>query len=100
MGEISRGDVILAAAAADYGKPRPWLVVQVDRYNKSERPGSVLAGPFTTHDEPAAYRIPLDLPAGDAQRRSSVMVDKLMAIKRERIAPVGHSPDGLPGDRL
>lgn len=45
----------------------------------------MLVCPFTTHDEPAAYRIALDLPAGDSQRRSWVMVDKLMAIKRERI---------------
>lgn len=41
--------------------------------------------PFTTHQEPAAYRIPIDLPAGDTLRRSWVMVDKLMAMKRERI---------------
>jgi mRNA-degrading endonuclease toxin of MazEF toxin-antitoxin module len=27
----------------------------------------------------------MDLPSGDSQRRSWVMVDKLMAIKRERI---------------
>ena len=85
MGEIRRGDVVLAAAAGDYGKPRPWLVVQVDRYNNLERPGSVLACPFTTRHEPAAYRIPIDLPAGDTQRQSWVTVDKLMAIKRERI---------------
>ncbi|MCU0836908.1 MAG: type II toxin-antitoxin system PemK/MazF family toxin [Chromatiaceae bacterium] len=85
MGEIRRGDIVLAAAAGDYGKPRPWLVMQVDRYNNSAQPGSVLVCPFTTHDEPAAYRIPMDLPAGDSRRRSWVMVDKLMAIKRERI---------------
>jgi mRNA interferase MazF len=75
----------LAAAAGDYGKPRPWLIVQTDKYNDSERPQSVLVCPFTTHHEPAAYRIAMDLPAGDTLRRSWVMVDKLMAIKRERI---------------
>lgn len=85
MGEVNRGDVVLAAAAGDYGKPRPWLVVQTDVYNQSARPGSILACPFTTHDEPATYRISMDLPSGDSQRRSWVMVDKLMAIKRERI---------------
>jgi mRNA-degrading endonuclease toxin of MazEF toxin-antitoxin module len=45
----------------------------------------VLVCPFTTYHEAAAYRIPIDLPAGDTQRQSWVMVDKLMAIKRERI---------------
>jgi mRNA interferase MazF len=85
VGAVNRGDVVLAAAAGDYGKPRPWLVVQTDVYDRSERPGSVLACPFTTHDEPATYRISVDLPWGDSQRRSWVMVDKLMAIRRERI---------------
>jgi ribulose-bisphosphate carboxylase large chain len=27
----------LAAAAGDYGKPRPWLIIQAARYNDSER---------------------------------------------------------------
>ena len=85
MGRVSRGDVILAAAAGDYGKPRPWLVVQADAYNHSARPASILACPFTTHDEPATDRIAIDLPSGDSQRRSWLMVDKLIAIKRERI---------------
>jgi mRNA interferase MazF len=92
MGEIRRGDVVLAAAAGDYGKPRPWLIVQTDRYIDLERPQSVLVCPFTTHHEPAAYRIPIDLPAGDTLRRSWVMVDKLMAIKRERIGAKDHRP--------
>jgi mRNA interferase MazF len=82
---MRRGDVVLAAAAGDYGKPRPWLVVQGDQYNDAPLPGSVLVCPFTTHEEAAAYRIPMDLPAGDVTRQSWVMVDKLTAIKRERI---------------
>ena len=45
----------------------------------------MLVCPFTTYHEPAAYCIRIDLPAGDTQRQSWVMVDKLMAIKRERI---------------
>lgn len=45
----------------------------------------MLVCPFTTHQEPTAYRIPLDPPAGDSRRRSWVMVDKLMTIKRTRI---------------
>ncbi|WP_416274719.1 type II toxin-antitoxin system PemK/MazF family toxin [Lamprobacter sp.] len=85
MEGVNRGDVVLAATAGDYGKPRPWLVVQTDVYNHSACPGSIIACPFTTHEESAAYRIPMDLPSGDTQRRSWVMVDKLMAIRRERL---------------
>ena len=80
MEGVNRGDVVLAAAAGDYGKPRPWLVVQTDLYNNSKRLGSILVCPFTTHDEPASYRVSMDLPSGDSQRPSWVMVDKLMAI--------------------
>ena len=85
MERVSRGDVVLAAAAGDFGKPRPWLVVQADVFNATERPGSVLVCPFTTHEEPAAYRVPFDLPAGDSIRRSWVMADKLTAMRRARI---------------
>ena len=57
MAGVNRGDVVLAAAPGDYGKPRPWLVVQTDAYNQSTRPDSILACPFTTNDVHAAYRI-------------------------------------------
>ncbi|WP_363184273.1 type II toxin-antitoxin system PemK/MazF family toxin [uncultured Thiocystis sp.] len=77
----------------------------------SLHPGSILACPFTTHEEPATYRISIDLPSGDSQRRSWVMVDKLMANRRERlgakittasmqqIAAVEHAIAELPGLR-
>ena len=57
MGDISRGDVVLAAAAGDYGKPRPWLVVQGDKHNNADRPDSILVCPFTSHQEALAYRV-------------------------------------------
>lgn len=90
MGAVSRGDVVLAAAAGDYGKPRPWLVVQADKHNSADRPDSILVCPFTSHQETLVYRVLVDLPYGDARRASWVMVDKLMAIK----------PDYRPSDAL
>ena len=88
MAGVTRGDVVLAAAAGDYGKPRPWLVVQADKHNQADRPNSILLCPFTSHDEPLPYRVPVDLPFGDGRRPSWVMVDKLMAVKRERVGMV------------
>ena len=85
MEGVNRGDVVLAATAGDYGKPRPWLVAQTDAYNHSARPGSILVRPFTTHAESATYRISMDLPSGDSQRRGWAMADKRMAIRRERV---------------
>lgn len=88
MGSVSRGDVVLAAAAGDFGKPRPWLVVQADKYNRCDRPDSILVCPFTSHQETLAFRIAVNLPYGGAERASWVMADKLMAVKRERIRAV------------
>ena len=88
MERVTRGDVVLAAAPGDYGKPRPWLVVQADKHNRAERPDSILVCPFTSHNEPLPYRIAIDLPHGDTVRASWVMVDKLMAVKRERLRQV------------
>jgi mRNA interferase MazF len=88
VGSVSRGDVVLAAAAGDYGKPRPWLVVQADSYNSADRPDSILVCPFTSHEETVSYRVPAPLPYGDTERLCWVMVDKLMAVKRERIRTV------------
>ena len=88
MGSVSRGDVVLAAAAGDDGKPRPWLVVQADPYNNADRPDSILVCPFTSHEEAVSYRVPVNLPYGGTERASWVMVDKLMAVKRERIRVV------------
>lgn len=85
MGGITRGDIVLAAAAGDYGKPRPWLPVQANHYNSADRPDSILVCPFTSHEEALAYRVPVNLPYAGAERTSCVMVDNLMAVKRERI---------------
>lgn len=70
MGGVNRGDVVLAAAAGDYGKPRPWLVVQADEHNSADRPDSILVCPFTTHQEALSYRVPVHLPYGDTERSS------------------------------
>jgi mRNA interferase MazF len=88
VGGVSRGEVVLAAMAGDYGKPRPWLVVQADQHNRADRPDSILVCPFTSHQEDLAYRVAVKLPYGSAERASWVMVDKLMAMKRERIRSV------------
>jgi len=88
VGGVSRGDVVLAAAAGDYGKPRPWLVVQAGKHNRADRPDSILVCPFTSHQEALVYRVAVKLPFGSGERASWVMVDKLMAVKRERIRSV------------
>jgi mRNA interferase MazF len=83
--EVKRGDVVICAAPADYGKPRPAVVVQSDLFNDSH--SSVVVCLITSHlaDAPL-FRIPV--PAGRTtglKLESQVMVDKVMAIPRNKI---------------
>ena len=82
---MKRGDVVICAAPGDYGKPRPAVVVQSDLYNGTH--SSVVVCLITSHLEDAPlFRIPV--PAGRAtglKLESQVMVDKVIAIPRNKI---------------
>jgi mRNA interferase MazF len=82
---MNRGDVVFAAAPGDYGKPRPALVVQSDLFNETH--SSIVICPITSHliDAPL-FRLTLRPTAGNGLATDSqVMVDKIMAVRRERI---------------
>ena len=83
--EIKRGDVVICAAPGDFGKPRPAVVVQCDLFNGTH--SSVVVCPITSHLEDAPlFRIPV--PAGRTsglKQQSQVMVDKVIAIPRNKI---------------
>jgi mRNA interferase MazF len=83
--EMKRGDVVICAAPGDYGKPRPAVVVQSDLFNGTH--SSVVVCLITSHLEDAPlFRIPV--PSGRAtglKLESQVMVDKVMAIPRNKI---------------
>ncbi len=89
--EINRGDIVIAILPGDYGKGRPALVVQSNVFNVTH--ASIVVCPVTSHlvDAPL-FRVQLQPSAGTGLRAlSQVMVDKMMAIKRQRIAQViGH----------
>ncbi|NWF39483.1 type II toxin-antitoxin system PemK/MazF family toxin [Mariprofundus sp. NF] len=82
---MNRGDIVICALAGDYGKPRPAVVVQSDLFNPTH--ASVVICPVTSHivDAPL-FRILI--PAGGKTGlsvKSQAMVDKLTAIKADRI---------------
>jgi len=85
---LRRGDIVLCVVAGDYGKPRPAVVLQADVYNETH--ASVVVLPITTHIVPAPlFRIDIRPDASNGLKRDSqVMVDKIVAIKRERIRQV------------
>lgn len=73
--------------AGDYGKPRPAVVIQSDWLDETE---SVLVCLLTTtlRDAPL-YRLSiLPTPQTGLREASQIMVDKIMAVRRDRCGAV------------
>jgi len=82
---MRRGDVVVVAAAGDYGKPRPAVVVQSDAFPESHASVIVCQMTSTPADAPD-FRITVDpSPLNGLRERSQVMADKPVTIRRERI---------------
>lgn len=80
---LKRGDIVIAAAAGDYGKPRPYVVVQSDALIQVD---SVILCPITSDVQAASFR--LQVQAGETtglRVTSEIMVEKILAVRRERI---------------
>jgi mRNA interferase MazF len=86
--EVARGDVVLCVAKGDYGKPRPAVVVQSDLFNSTH--ASVSLCPITSEIIAAPmFRLTLSPSNHNGlERRSQVMVDKIISLPRERIRRV------------
>jgi mRNA interferase MazF len=84
---VKRGDVVTVAAAGDYGKPRPAVIVQTDALPAAH--ASVIVCQMTSDIADAAdFRITIEATQGNGLRsRSQVMADKPVTILRAR---VGH----------
>jgi mRNA interferase MazF len=87
---MKRGDIVLVALAGDYGKPRPAVVVQTDLVNDIH--ASVVVCPITSHLQDAElFRLTIE-PSSDngLNKISQIMVDKIVAVRRDKIRdPIG-----------
>src|ERR1700757_508382 len=92
---MRRGDVVTVAAAGDYGKPRPAVIVQTDAFSESH--ASVVVCQMTSEivDAPD-FRVLVEPSAQNGLRaRSQIMADKPVTIRRERIGrPIGRLDAG------
>ena len=82
---MKRGDVVIVAMSGDYGKTHPAVVVQHDQANDTH--ASIVVCPLSSHllDAPL-FRISIEpAPGNGLHAPSQIMVDKVTAIKRERI---------------
>ena len=82
---MKRGDMVIVAAAGDYGRPRPAVIVQTDALPQTH--ASVVICQMTSEivDAPD-FRITIDpTNRNGLQVRSQVMADKPVTVRRGRI---------------
>jgi len=82
---MRRGDLVIVAAAGDYGKPRPAVIVQSDAF--PDRHASVVVCQLTSElaDAPD-FRVTIEpTPENGLRATSQVMADKPVTLRRERI---------------
>jgi mRNA interferase MazF len=87
---MKRGDFVSVAIPGDFGKPRPALVLQSDRFLDLD---TVVVALLTSELVPAALlRATIEPDDENGLRKTSqIMVDKIMTVRREKIGPVfGH----------
>jgi mRNA interferase MazF len=82
---MRRGDLVTVAAAGDYGKPRPAVIVQTDAFPESH--ASVVVCQLTSDLADASdFRVTIEPNRENGLWLiSQVMADKPVTIKRERI---------------
>ncbi len=82
---MRRGDLVTVAAAGDYGRPRPAVIVQTDAFPGSH--ASVIVCPLTSDmTEASHFRIAVEPNIENGLRaRSQVMADKPLTVRRARI---------------
>ena len=94
---MRRGDVVVVAAAGDYGKPRPAVIVQTDAFPETH--ASVVVCQMTSEivDAPD-FRVTIDPSERNGLRvPSQVMADKPVTVRRGRI---GRSIGRLDADQI
>jgi mRNA interferase MazF len=91
---MRRGDLATIALSGDFGKPRPALVIQSDQFTGMATV-TVLLLSGTLVDAPLIRVNVEPSKANSLRKRSQVMVDKAMTVKREKLGePFGHLDDG------
>lgn len=82
---MKRGEIWTMAGGKDYaGKPRPVVIVQDDRFDKTH---SVTVCPFTTNpiDTPLARVLVEPTESNGLRSASRIMVDKIITIPKSKI---------------
>jgi mRNA interferase MazF len=92
---MKRGDVVVAAATGDFGKPRLAVIIQTDAFPETHI--SVVVCQMTSEiTEALDFRVTIDPRERNGLRiRSQIMADKPVTVRRARVAqPIGRLDDG------
>jgi len=82
---MKRGDVVTVAAAGDYGKPRPAVIVQTNAFPETHSSVVICQMSSELSDAPD-FRIDIEPTALNGLRvRSQIMADKPVTVRRERL---------------
>lgn len=84
---MKRGDLVTIALSGDFGKPRPALVIQADPF-ADVGTVTVLLVTGTLVDAPLIRVTVEPVPSNGLNKRSQIMVDKAMTIRREKIGAI------------
>jgi mRNA interferase MazF len=95
---MRRGDVVIVAAAGDYGKPRPAVVVQTNAFPETH-PSVVICGMSSDVVDAPDFRVTIEPTEENGLHiRSQVMADKPVTVRRERVGQlVGRLTDANIG---
>jgi mRNA interferase MazF len=85
---MTRGDVIKIALQGDYGKPRPAVVIQSDRFNDTHASFLVCPMTSTLRDFPVFRVRVAPTPDNGLRQASDIMADKIYTIRREKAGEV------------
>ncbi len=90
---MRRGDLVSVAVPGDFGKPRPALVIQSDRFDQTGTATVLLLS--ATLVEAPLIRIAVEpSPENRLHKSSQVMVDKVMSVRRDKLGqPFGRLDD-------
>ena len=82
---MRRGDVVTVAAAGDYGKPRPAVIVQTDAL-PVEHASVIVCQMTSEYSEAPDFRVTVEPTEQNGLHvRSQIMADKPVTIRRERL---------------
>lgn len=84
---MRRGDLVTVAVAGDFGKPRPALVIQADRFDATTSV-TVLLVSSKIADAPLIRLTAEPTAANGLRKPSQIMIDKAMTVRRDK---VGHA---------